>query len=246
MKSRDIVLIARQRAGITQQQLADRSGHPRESIARWESGAREPSLTTLQGLVSATGLDLLIHLAEENPSLAENVEDQLALTPLERMRRLMSAAALRDALNGLRWLAAAQTPAMVVGSIAEVLQGAPNRPGSAHVEVVSSDPVATTRDMEAAGLAAVDTEARWAVTGRREPWTLAAGGTIELVIDLPGANGYADLRRGAEEVAVEKVGTVRVAHPRDLLRVADASTHAEDRARVPGLRALLAARSERG
>jgi transcriptional regulator with XRE-family HTH domain len=120
VSSRDIVRIARQRAGITQQQLADRSGHPRETIARWEAGAREPSLATLKALVAACDLDLVIHLARKDSSLEELVADQLELTATERLERLMPATAADDALRALRWLAAARTPVIVIGGLAAV------------------------------------------------------------------------------------------------------------------------------
>src|SRR5919197_3645180 len=112
MPNRDIFRIARQRAGITQQQLADRSGHPRETIARWEPGGREPSLATLNALVAACDLDLVIHLARKDPSLGELVADQLELTATERLGRLMPATARDDTLRALRWLAEARTPVL--------------------------------------------------------------------------------------------------------------------------------------
>jgi len=39
---------ARLRAGLTQQQLADRTGRERSVIARWEQGAVSPSITRWQ------------------------------------------------------------------------------------------------------------------------------------------------------------------------------------------------------
>jgi hypothetical protein len=99
-------------------------------------------------------------------------------------------------------------------------------------------------EMREAGLTAVDTEERWADVDRREPWTLPNGGTIVLVQDLPGTLGYPDLRRSAREVEIGDAGSIEVAHPRDLLRAADASTRESDRARVPALRVLLSQRAE--
>jgi transcriptional regulator with XRE-family HTH domain len=239
MTSRDIVRIARQRAGITQQQLADRSGHPRETIARWETGAREPSLATLKALVAACDLDLVIHLAQKDPSLDELVVDQLALTPTERLGRLLPATAEDDTLRALRWIAEARTPVIVIGGVAAVLQGGPQQPGDGQVEFVSGDPFAAEAEMREAGLTPRDTDERWAGIDRRASWTLPDGGTIALASNVPGTRDYPDLRRSARTVQLDDGTSVPVAHPRDLLRMADASPRESERARVPGLRALL-------
>lgn len=233
------MLIARQRAGLTQQQLADRSGHPRETIARWETGAREPSLASLQGVVAACGLDLIINLAQRDGTLDVLTADQLELAPVDRVKRLLPAAARRESLRALHWVARARSPVIAVGAIAGVLQGEPQRPGSGHVDIVAADTFAMEREMREGGLTAVDAEERWADVDRREPWTLPRGGTIVLVQDLPGTQGYRDLRRSAQEVEIENGLRIKVAHPRDLLRAADASGREGERARVPALRALL-------
>jgi transcriptional regulator with XRE-family HTH domain len=239
MTGRDIVRIARQRAGITQQQLADRSGHPRETIARWETGAREPSLATLTALVAACDLELVIHLAQKDPSLDELVADQLALTPTERLQRLMPRATMDGTLRALRRLAETRTPVIVIGGVAAVLQGGPQQPGEGEVEFVSGDPFAAEAAMRNAGLTPLDTDERWADVDRRAPWVLPDGGTLALASNVPGTRDYPDLRRSALSVLLDDGTRVPVAHPRDLLRMADASPRESERARVPGLRALL-------
>jgi transcriptional regulator with XRE-family HTH domain len=237
--SRDIVRIARQRAGITQRQLADRSGHPRETIARWETGAREPSLATLNALVAACDLDLVIHLAQKDPSLVELVADQLELTTTERLGRLMPATARDEAVRALRWLAGARTPAIIIGGIAAALQGGPQQPADGQVEFVSGDPYATEAEMRQAGLIASDVDERWGDVDQRTPWILPDGGAVVLASNVPGTGDYRDLRRSARTVQLDDGTSIRVAHPRDLLRMADASPRESERARVPGLRALL-------
>lgn len=246
MTSQDVVLMARQRAGLTQEQLAARSGHPRETIARWESGAQEPSLASLQRVVEACDLDLVISLARLDRSLHEVVGDQLELRPPERLRRLMAAESAREALRALRWLARARTPAIVVNAVAEILQGGPQRLDSSHVDAVAADPVGMEIEMRKAKLIAVDTAERWADTERREPWALPGGGTIVLVRDLPGTLGYTDLRRNAQTIDIGHGATVQVAHPRDLLRAAEASGREAARARAPALRALVSHKTHGG
>jgi transcriptional regulator with XRE-family HTH domain len=245
MRSSDIVRIARHRAGLTQQQLADRSGHPRESIARWETGAREPSLSTLQSVVAACGLELVLQLANSDDSLDDLIADQLKLSPRERLDHLLAPAARRDAVRALKWIARSRTPSIVIGGVAAALQGGPQQLAGSAVEFVSSDPVATETEIKAAGLTAVDTEDRWADVDRREPWQMPGGGTIVMARAVPGSQDYADLRRSAQTVTLDGRTNVQVAHPRDLVRLADASPRKSERARVPALRALLTDRSNR-
>jgi len=57
-----IVKEARRRAGLSQAQLAGRSGTSQSAIARYERARALPSLSTLYRLVQACGLDLRMHL----------------------------------------------------------------------------------------------------------------------------------------------------------------------------------------
>lgn len=239
MTTSDIVRIARQRAGLTQQQLAERSGHPRETIARWEHGVREPSLSTLQKLAEAADLDLVIHLAQRDTSLADVVDDQLALSPIERLERLLPMAYRDDALRALRWLAGSHTPYVLIGPLAGALQGAPQRPGDGRAEFVSADPRAMQLEMHEGQLIPSPLEERWGDLDVRELWNLSDGGSLALASNVPGTRDYPDLRRSAQAVPLDADTAILAAHPRDLLRMADASPRDTERARVPGLRALL-------
>lgn len=49
---------ARIAAGMTQQQLADALGIAQQSVARWETGEREPRVSTLKRIAAALGCDL--------------------------------------------------------------------------------------------------------------------------------------------------------------------------------------------
>src|SRR2546425_6959315 len=49
---------ARRQAGISQAELARRAGVTQSVVSAYESGARQPSLPTLERLVKATGLEL--------------------------------------------------------------------------------------------------------------------------------------------------------------------------------------------
>src|ERR1700744_2025893 len=139
MRAQDVIRIARDRAGLTQQQLAARSGRPRETIARWESGAKAPPLYAVSSLVAACDLDLVLRLARRDTSLAELVSEQLVLPPLGRLERLLGSDEVREARAALAWFAGAHTPAIAIGQLGAALLGAPQRPESPRVELVASD-----------------------------------------------------------------------------------------------------------
>jgi transcriptional regulator with XRE-family HTH domain len=241
MRASDLVRMARHRAGLTQQQLASRSGIPRETIARWETGIQEPSLATLEDIVAACGLTLTVRITEGDDSLDILVSDQLALSPIDRLGKLMPADQVDRTHSVLNWLALAGTPTVVVGGIAAALQGAPQQPGDLGVEVVAGDLVALTGELAQSGFAPTDSDERWAASDRRWPWSSPDGAEIVLASGLPGSRDYPDLRRNALSVEIGHDREVRVAHPRDLVRLAEASPRAPEQARLPGLRALLSA-----
>lgn len=54
------VIGARARAGLTQEQLAERMHTSQSSIARLESGRSKPSVTTLEKVAEATGSKLRV------------------------------------------------------------------------------------------------------------------------------------------------------------------------------------------
>lgn len=244
MRARDVIRIARDQAGLTQQQLAARSGRPRETIARWESGAQAPSLEAVSALVADCGLDLVLRLANRDTTLIESVREQLTLTATKRLERLLPSGSVADAKRSLRWLSAASTPTVVVGQLGAALLGAPQRPEIVQSEFVSADPVTTLRELRDHGLTPVESDDRWRDEDVREPWMLSKGGVLALARGIPGTRDYPDIRRGASPVDLDAKTTVWVAHPRDLLRIADASPRESEHARVPGLQALLEVASE--
>lgn len=90
---------ARQQAGLTQAELADRTGTTQSVVARWERGAVEPRITTLGRISDALGGRLLVELEPPvSPAEWASVEDNLRLTPAERSARLV--AAVRFVLAG--------------------------------------------------------------------------------------------------------------------------------------------------
>jgi len=86
MLSADLLVEARRRAGLTQSELAARSGTARSLISRYERGKVEPGLDALRRLIRACGLELsfrLVNADEDDHDLAL-ISAALALTPAER------------------------------------------------------------------------------------------------------------------------------------------------------------------
>jgi len=76
---------ARQRAGITQAQLAERVGTSQPAIARYERARAMPDLTTLHRIVEACGLELSLELAEPDAQREAAVRVARDRTPQERL-----------------------------------------------------------------------------------------------------------------------------------------------------------------
>jgi transcriptional regulator with XRE-family HTH domain len=85
--STDLLKEARKRAGLSQAELARRTGRAQSAVARWERGDVEPRLSTLVELVRACGLELTFGLDEYDNSYLVQIDRMLALSPLERISR---------------------------------------------------------------------------------------------------------------------------------------------------------------
>jgi transcriptional regulator with XRE-family HTH domain len=90
---------ARKRAGLSQAELARRTGRAQSAVARWERGDVEPRLSTLVELVRACGLELTVGLAEYDDSYLVQIDRMLALSPKERVLRGTRSAALLTELR---------------------------------------------------------------------------------------------------------------------------------------------------
>jgi transcriptional regulator with XRE-family HTH domain len=93
-----ILRYARRHAGLTQRELAARSGVPQETIARIETARTSPRFDTLALLLDATGSEL-----EVVPRLGDGVDRTLIrhALELEPMARLEQG---RRAAAGMVWL----------------------------------------------------------------------------------------------------------------------------------------------
>jgi transcriptional regulator with XRE-family HTH domain len=82
-----ILNMARRRAGLSQRELARRSGVAQPSISRIERGLGSPTVDTLERLLRACGMELEpIDRPGENDVDWTLIEDLLAMPPPERAR----------------------------------------------------------------------------------------------------------------------------------------------------------------
>jgi transcriptional regulator with XRE-family HTH domain len=91
MTSGELMRSARMRAGLSQGQVAERLGLPRSSVARWETDAVEPGLTTLRRVLQACGFDLSLALVpfDRDEEAEERIREVQRLTPQERLKAMI-------------------------------------------------------------------------------------------------------------------------------------------------------------
>ena len=90
MRSGWLIREARLRAGLTQTELAERTGRDRAVIARWEQEVVAPSMETLVDLVRACGFDLPLVLVPYDTGRDERLESNLNRSPERRLEQLLS------------------------------------------------------------------------------------------------------------------------------------------------------------
>lgn len=88
MRGGEIIREARLRAGLSQQELAERLGTTQSVIARWETGARSPTFESLRRAVRAAGLDLHVTLGAPDRDHERFIRENLMLSADERLDRL--------------------------------------------------------------------------------------------------------------------------------------------------------------
>jgi transcriptional regulator with XRE-family HTH domain len=88
MNAARILNMARRRAGLTQRELAKRSGIPQPSISRIERGQASPTVDTLERLLRASGQELEpVGVPAEDDVDRTLIQERLAMTAGERARR---------------------------------------------------------------------------------------------------------------------------------------------------------------
>jgi transcriptional regulator with XRE-family HTH domain len=90
VRSAALIREARLRAGLTQAELAERSGRDRAAVARWERGGVIPSVETLVELLRACGFDLPLVLVPYETDGDERLAKNTMLSPERRLNRMLA------------------------------------------------------------------------------------------------------------------------------------------------------------
>ncbi len=93
---------ARQRAGISQRVLAEKSGVPQSTIARIEAGKNVPRVDTLDRLLRTCGYSLEIEPALGLGVERSTIRERLKMSPAERLSRLTQEAQVLEILRSAR------------------------------------------------------------------------------------------------------------------------------------------------
>jgi transcriptional regulator with XRE-family HTH domain len=235
MRSADLLVAGRRRAGLSQEQLAERLGRTQSTIARWESGYQHPPLESVVEALHACGLELTVGMARYDDSYESLIARQLLLDPVERVRRLARRAAGFDPIGMLCELAK-DAQFVVIGKVAGAFNGWPITLGARTLHVVPADSSVGAVEEAARQLGA---EPAGEGEDGSQRWALASGAELHVSAVPPGTRGYRDLARDAKSMLIAPEVSVQVASLIDLVRIAEASTGPDGRVFVPALWATL-------
>ncbi|MGH3041339.1 MAG: helix-turn-helix transcriptional regulator [Gaiellaceae bacterium] len=254
MRSADLIREARLRAGLTQYELAERSGRDRSVIARWEQGAVAPSLETLLELVRACGFDLPLELTAADPSRDARLEKNALLSPERRVQRLLQARARLAREQGrepapfdpyaiLAALERQMVTYVLIGAFARIVQGAEEL-----TDGLDLTPSVKGGNLDRLALALHDLHATRVGRGElalkeaaQEPVIAltSPAGELKVVRDPAGArHGYDDLRKAAARQPIGKGVRPRVASTGDLARMLATLAREQDKPKLQNLRRL--------
>jgi transcriptional regulator with XRE-family HTH domain len=98
MKANTLVRTARRRKGLTQRELARRTGIPQPMISSIERGLQDPRYSTVERILAAADQEIdVVERAGRGVDRTQFVES-LRLTPLQRLRNGVSASKAIDRL----------------------------------------------------------------------------------------------------------------------------------------------------
>jgi len=238
MRSADLLVAGRRRAGFSQGQLAERLGRTQSTIARWESGYQRPPLESVLEALHACGLELTVGMARYDDSYDTLIARQLLLEPVDRVRRLARRTGGFDPIGMLCELAR-DARFVVVGGVAGAFSGWPIMLGTPVLQVV---PAETSVEAIAQTARRLGAEPAGEGEDGAQRWLLASGAELHVSVGLRGTRGYRDLARDAQSIQIADGVSVQVASLIDLIRIAEASTGPDGRLFVPALWATLQTR----
>lgn len=230
MTARDLLVMARRRSGLSQQQLAQRSGVAQPQISRYESGTAEPPFATVQRLVDACDLSLGLRLYAGDRSLHVLAREQLEREPRERFRGLLLGEDAYAELDATLEVVGTVPDVLLSGDVAAVLHGSPRMLPTPTVALVARDVGRVVAQLETEGWLSPGADDRGCVL--LNPGYAA----IDVVQRPAGTAGYGDLVRDAVQMTSVPAPVVAV---RDLLRIAEGSPDADGDLRALDLRAIL-------
>jgi transcriptional regulator with XRE-family HTH domain len=255
VRSAAIIREARLRAGLTQAELAERTGRERSVIARWEQGAVAPSVEAVLALVKACGFELPLELVPSESADDERLRKNLLLSPERQVQRSLrdrekARLAETDALSPfdpyalLAALERSRVSYVLIGAFARVLRGAEELTDGLDIAPSLREP--NLRRLEAA-LTDLDAECsdRRALVLDQE---IKSGpllrlrsphGELGIVPEPAGTRrGYDDLRRAATREHLGRGVRPRVASTADLARMLAALGRDIDRPKLRAMRRL--------
>jgi transcriptional regulator with XRE-family HTH domain len=103
-----LLVDARRRAGLTQAEVASRAGVSRPSISQYENGRKDPSVSMLDRLIEACGMELRLRADPHSPASRGQALRDDTVGPAQAQRNAKRA---RAGLVGLRPLTAAEKTA---------------------------------------------------------------------------------------------------------------------------------------
>jgi transcriptional regulator with XRE-family HTH domain len=239
MRSADLLVAGRRRAGLSQEQLAERLGRTQSTIARWEKGRQHPPLETVIEVLHACDIELTVGLPNYDDSYEAQIAGQLRRSPVQRVAHL-APPWVAEGFDVLALLVdlSADARFVVIGSVAGALQGWPILLERRTLEIVPD--ASSMRALEAFSSGVSAQPIADGIDGSRR-WVLPSGGELRATVMPTGTRGYADLLRDARNMQIAPDRVVPAASVIDLIRIAESSPDSEARLFRPALWATLQA-----
>jgi transcriptional regulator with XRE-family HTH domain len=249
MRSADLIREARLRAGLSQHELAARSGRERSVIARWEQGVVSPSLEAVLEVIRVCGFELPLEFVPRDEAAYEQLRENALLSPERRVHRLLKKRSPQESFQPYAILAALERQRatyVVVGAFGRIIHGAeettdgldiaPSLRGGTldRIQLALEELGATRAD---GGPPALDE-----ASIRDEPIVefRSPKGELKIVAEPAGTRGgYDDLRRAATREPIGKGLRPTVASTPDLARMLAALGREEDIPKLLALRRLV-------